>query len=87
MRFDLRVPFHDRHEARAAGARWDAGNGVWWADSDHLELCQRWVPGRVVGTPRPDQEQSQKRGPIKDYERLACGCMRVYPWLLCKHGN
>lgn len=45
LRVDLRVPFVEKEDAKALGARWDSQKKIWYAppgaDLDHLK---RWVP-------------------------------------------
>lgn len=38
-----------------------------------------------AGKPSGNPEETD-RFPL-GYERLPCGCIRVYPWLKCRHGN
>ncbi|RYG67636.1 hypothetical protein EON64_07010 [archaeon] len=38
----LTVPFDERHEAKALGARWDVESKMWCAPNHEPELVQRW---------------------------------------------
>lgn len=79
MRVDLRVPYHDRHEARMAGARWDPNAGTWWVEAVRSDACRRWLRAPVAAP-----GGGEKIGP---YEKLSCGCINVFPWLQCKHAK
>lgn len=44
-RFDLRVPYSEKDEAKALGARWDASVKKWYtlsSNPNHRELLNRW---------------------------------------------
>ena len=44
-RIDLRVPYSEKDEAKALGARWDAGSKRWYTLSSNPnsnELIDRW---------------------------------------------
>ena len=42
---DLKVPYHDKELAKAAGARWDARRKVWYVvDRDDLTPLAKWLP-------------------------------------------
>lgn len=45
MRFDLKVPFAEKDQAKRLGARWDAGRKRWYIDG-HLDaaLFSQWQP-------------------------------------------
>lgn len=55
-RVDLNVPFQQKDDAKRLGAKWDAGNKVWFAPSAEPELLQRW------GLQKASQS---KNGPLK----------------------
>jgi exodeoxyribonuclease VII large subunit len=51
-RIDLRVPYAQKEEAKAFGARWDQGNQTWYAPPNtNLENLKRWLPEGVLGKP------------------------------------
>lgn len=44
-RIDLRVPYSEKDEAKALGARWDASVKKWYtlsSNPNHRELLNRW---------------------------------------------
>lgn len=44
-RVELKVPFSQKDEAKALGARWDASNKVWFVTNTHdLKKFARWLP-------------------------------------------
>ncbi|HDS7253968.1 TPA: DUF1738 domain-containing protein [Escherichia coli] len=48
-RQNLAVPYKDREEARAAGAKWDKEKKTWYADGDaDMEKLAKWKPENVV---------------------------------------
>jgi hypothetical protein len=54
-RIDLHVPFHEKDEAKAYGARWDPQRRIWYVpgnvDSSKL---RKWVPGSMSGNIRAE---------------------------------
>jgi len=45
MRFNLKVPFAEKDQAKKLGARWDAGMKVWYVgEKADLALCAKWSP-------------------------------------------
>jgi exodeoxyribonuclease VII large subunit len=63
-RIDLRVPYAQKEEAKAFGARWDQGNQTWYAPpGTNLEHLKRWLPEGVLdddGEPPKPPQESQK---------------------------
>lgn len=50
----LAVPYNERHLAKAAGARWDAGAKSWYVGSDaQLEKFSSWLPDNVKASQDP----------------------------------
>jgi len=50
MRFNLKVPFAEKDEAKKLGARWDAGKKLWYIqDKEDLAPFARWSPSPQVG--------------------------------------
>lgn len=44
-RIDLKVPFHEKDEARALGARWDPQRRVWYVpDNVDSSRLRKWIP-------------------------------------------
>jgi exodeoxyribonuclease VII large subunit len=51
-RIDLRVPYAQKEDAKAFGARWDQGNQTWYAPpGTNLENLKRWLPEGVLSKP------------------------------------
>ena len=45
MRFNLKVPYAEKDQAKQLGARWDAARKVWYVDGrDDLKPFARWSP-------------------------------------------
>ena len=45
MRFNLKVPYAEKDQAKQLGARWDAARKVWYVDGrDDLSPFARWSP-------------------------------------------
>jgi exodeoxyribonuclease VII large subunit len=64
-RIDLRVPYAQKEEAKAFGARWDQGNQTWYAPpGTNLEHMKKWLSDGVLvedKQPVPSSDgQSQK---------------------------
>ena len=50
MRFNLKVPYAEKDQAKQLGARWDAARKVWYVDGrDDLEPFSRWSPSEHTG--------------------------------------
>jgi exodeoxyribonuclease VII large subunit len=48
-RIDLMVPFTEKEDAKAKGARWDSQRKIWYAPPNtNLQLLQRWLPDGVA---------------------------------------
>ena len=44
MRVDLNVPYHEKDDAKALGAWWDAGRRTWYVrNAENLEPFMRWI--------------------------------------------
>lgn len=45
MRINLNVPYEERHEAKALGARWDLARKTWYvSDVEDLTPFFAWMP-------------------------------------------
>lgn len=54
-RTDLKVPFAEKDQAKALGARWDPAKRLWYTQSADLAAFERWLPapGETVSAPAP----------------------------------
>ena len=49
---DLKVPYADKDEAKALGARWEPSRRCWYVpDGLDLQPFRRWIPARDTGAP------------------------------------
>jgi exodeoxyribonuclease VII large subunit len=60
-RIDLTVPYVEKEDAKASGARWDSQRKIWYAPPEtNLESLQRWLPKGVVDkSPLPNLPSTQ----------------------------
>ena len=72
MRFNLKVPFAEKDEAKKLGARWDAGKKVWYIqDKEDLAPFARWSPSPQAAACAPPNKRSAsgaQRTPAPDLE-------------------
>jgi exodeoxyribonuclease VII large subunit len=65
-RIDLNVPYAQKEEAKAFGARWDQGNQTWYAPpGTNLENLKRWLPQGVLDeseAPSPSRNGEPQKG-------------------------
>lgn len=54
----LDVPFADKDEAKAAGARWDPRRRRWWAPPAAAEECTRWHAAPPVPYDLPGEDRT-----------------------------
>lgn len=48
MRVDLEVPYSEKDQAKALGARWDPGRRTWYVvDQESLYPFLKWIPERL----------------------------------------
>ena len=84
MRTYLKVPFAEKDEAKALGARWEPARKSWYVEGKDLAPFGRWPPAGQGGTAAPARSASggTRTGPAQ----LAphCGC-DVLPWEPCVH--
>jgi len=94
----LSVPYADKDEAKALGARWDAVLRTWWIArtdlAEHPAIC-RWIPDKALAR-RVQQARDFNNGepylpsvpPAPPHRALAalpaCGCTTP-PWEHCRH--
>lgn len=53
MRYDLKVPFTEKDEAKKLGARWDAARKIWYIEGKDETLFAKWSPKPHDGAPAP----------------------------------
>ena len=71
-RIDLRVPYAQKEEAKAFGARWDQGNQTWYAPpGTNLEHLKRWLPEGVLDEPEEPFPKAEPQKGIALTELLA----------------
>ena len=59
MRIDLKVPYHEKDEAKALGAWWDAERKTWFVRSvENLEPFMRWIDPRLLQLGKQPKGQS-----------------------------
>ena len=93
MRWNLKVPFAEKDEAKKLGARWDAGRKIWYVEGkEDLAPLSRWSPtphDAAAGDVRPQtrvaaraEESSGKVHVGKNYveQPRVCDCP---PWEVC----
>jgi hypothetical protein len=81
MRTNLNVPFAEKDEAKALGARWDPARKCWYVQDRDLGPFARWV--REAGAPAAVPAKAPPRtGPAQP--PVHCGC-DVLPWEPCVH--
>lgn len=95
-RVNLAVPYAQKDQAKAMGARWDAELRTWWATEAQCKAhpgLLEWAAGRTQPVQRPAKRSPtrQTRGPgPKLTERrvlslAGCNCRHVAPWDHCEH--
>ena len=84
MRTYLKVPFAEKDEAKALGARWDPARKSWYVqDAKDLASFERWLatgPGGEAAAPAA--ARPARTGPAEVAPH--CGCA-VLPWEPCVH--
>lgn len=92
MRITLQVPFAEKDQARALGARWDLARKVWYiVDQPNLKPFICWMPDRVPPPVAKPKHNGRKRGnhaarhtPRTDFSLPDCCCASA-PWEDCEH--
>lgn len=84
MRTNLNVPFAEKDEAKALGARWDPARKCWYVQDRDLGPFARWVrePGAAAAAPAGAPAKAPRTGPAQP--PVHCGC-DVLPWEPCIH--
>lgn len=92
MRFDLKVPFAEKDDAKKLGARWDPARKVWYVkDREDMAPFAKWSPvaagsasAAAGGTPGEGVRQSAGKLCVgAHYVKVArvCECL---PWEDCE---
>ncbi|MFJ5229657.1 DUF5710 domain-containing protein [Kitasatospora sp. NPDC088391] len=68
----LDVPFAEKDEAKAAGARWDASARRWYAPRPDLAGLERWAAGPDVPELLPGEDRSLGSGLFVDLVPSSC---------------
>lgn len=66
MRINLQCPYSDKDQAKALGARWDAGKKVWYiVDPDELKPFERWLGKNALDKREhlPNKKARRKKTP------------------------
>jgi len=88
MRTNLQVPFAEKDEAKALGARWDPGRRTWYVQNvTDMGPFARWMPGGADAAAAPAGGAQARKGSqasvVKTgaaFIELACDCL---PWEGC----
>lgn len=72
QRIWLDVPFAEKDEAKAHGARWDAGAKRWYAPRPGISGLDRWVALPEVPDPLPGEDRSFGSGLFVDLVPSSC---------------
>ena len=54
----LDVPYREKDEAKALGAKWNYSDKHWYCEEDHLERFARWYHGDLLSASSEDDEDS-----------------------------
>lgn len=88
MRTNLQVPFAEKDQAKALGARWDATKRLWYVQNvSDLAPFARWLPqggngptaSASTGAGRKTEAASVAKTGSR-YFKLDCDCL---PWVGC----
>ena len=83
MRTNLSVPFAEKDEAKALGARWDPARKCWYVQDKDLGPFERWLREGAGATPAAGAPAKVPRTGPKE-PPAHCGC-NVLPWEPCAH--
>lgn len=81
----LQVPFAEKDEAKALGARWDPTKKRWYVQDKDLAPFARWHSeggGTATATATAGPAKAPRTGPARLQPH--CGC-DVLPWEACVH--
>jgi hypothetical protein len=83
MRTNLTVPYAQKDEAKALGARWDPARKCWYIqDAKDLAPFARWLSQEGDRAPAAAVAKVPRTGPAQPPAH--CGC-DVLPWEPCVH--
>jgi Domain of unknown function (DUF5710) len=68
----LDVPYSQKDEAKALGARWDAAARRWYAPRTGMPALERWVASPEVPDPLPGEDRSFGSGLFVDLVPSSC---------------
>ena len=88
MRTNLQVPFAEKDQAKALGARWDATKRLWYVQNvSDLAPFARWLPQGADGSTASARtavgRKTEAASVVKTgarYFKLDCDCL---PWMGC----
>lgn len=82
----LDVPFEEKDEAKAAGARWDSGARRWYAPRAGIDTLRRWAAGAELPDPLPGEDRTLGSGLFVDLVPSTCwftnarSCLEPRDW-------
>lgn len=77
MRFDLKVPFAQKDDAKKLGARWDAANKLWYVEGkEDMSAFAKWSPTPRDGS-TPSSPAAPGRAPAKPRADTGGGIVQV----------
>src|SRR5699024_3798561 len=68
----LDVPFAEKDEAKALGARWDRRERRWYAPREGMSELSRWEPLPPLADPLPGEDRSFGTGLYVDLVPSSC---------------
>ncbi|WP_041657879.1 DUF5710 domain-containing protein [Azoarcus sp. KH32C] len=83
MRFNLKVPFAEKDQAKKLGARWDAGRKIWYVEGkEDMAPFSGWSPTPHAASVADVQTQQSKVYVGSEYveQPRVCDCP---PWEEC----
>ncbi len=86
MRTNLQVPFAEKDQAKALGARWDPVKRVWYVqNASDLSAFSRWLPQDATAAATPPASHRKAAAAVPTvtgsrYFELHCECV---PWVGC----
>lgn len=71
MRIDLAVPYEEKDQARALGARWDRARRIWYvSNADDLAPFMRWIAHDHLRFPTKDRKRKTATDTARDLASL-----------------
>jgi hypothetical protein len=85
MRFDLKVPFPEKDEAKKLGARWDAARKIWFIEGKDNGPFAKWSPKPHDGAAAPaiQPKASSTAKPAQSDGKVYVGSQYVKPSVVC----